>query len=422
MTSATSAPALPEHYFRHEFGRLVAALARRFGVHRVELCEDAVQTAMMKAVTAWPPQGVPADPGAWLYRVATNEVLGAMRRDRRVEALADTIAEQIVDEPAPPDVYLPKEVEDAVLRMLFICCDPSLTRESQLVFALKVICGFSVEEIALRLFQQPDAVYKRVQRARQTLSGQVSGLDTPPLGALQERRPAVLQLIYLLFNEGYSSAQPDRVLRHDVCGEAIRLAWTLRAHPIGDIPATDALLALMYLNVARFAARVDGDGGLLLLEEQDRARWDRALVQQGMACLARASQGSEMSSYHLEAGIAAEHCLAETFAETRWDEIVRMYDMLDQVAPSPIHSLNRAIAVAEWKGAAQGLTLLRTLAPPPWLADYYLWHATLGELSRRSGDLEAARSHLGRALTGAPTYAEQALLARRLTLCGPTPE
>ncbi len=183
------------------------------------------------------------------------------------------------------------------------------------------------------------------------------------------------------------------------------------------MPETDALLALMYLDAARFDARVDGAGGLLLLEEQDRARWDRELIQLGIAYLHRAARGDVFSRYHVEAGIAAEHCLAPTYAETRWDEIARLYELLDGIAPSPINTLNRSIAVAEWQGPAAGLALLESLKPPTWLLGYYLWDATLGELYRRSGERERARVHLTRALDAAPTHAEKALLRRRLDAC-----
>jgi len=406
--------ALPEHYFRHESGRLVSVLSRRFGVHRVELCEDAVQTALLRAVQSWPQQGMPDDKGAWLYRVALNEVLGALRRSRRTDASVED-AEDIAAEPGSDDVvYLENEVKDDQLRMLFVCANPEIPRESRIVFTLKILCGFSVEEIALRLFQSPEAVYKRVQRARAALRERIEDLETPPIAELANRLPAVLESLYLLFTEGYSSAQPDRVIRHELCEEAIRLGRLLDEHLVGAVPETAALLALMYLDAARFESRVDGAGGLLLLEEQDRSLWDRDLIQVGISYLHRSARGPVFTTYHAEAGIAAEHCLAPTYKETRWNEIARLYEMLDAVAPSPINTLNRAIAIAEWQGPDAGLALLEAVKPPPWLLGYYLWDATLGELYRRRGDRERATAHLTRALAAAPTNAEKALLQRRL--------
>ncbi len=420
MTDPTPAPALPDHYFRHEFGRLVSVLSRRFGLHRRELCEDAVQTALLRAVQSWSQQGPPDDKSAWLFRVAFNDVLGALRREKRAEVLED--AEEVAGEAGADEaVFLEHEVKDDLLRMLFICGDPAIPRESQIVFALKTLCGFSVDEIALRLFQRPDAIYKRLQRARATLREHIAEVDTPAIDALATRLLAVLQIIYLLFTEGYSSAQPDTVIRRELCEEAIRLGLLLVDHPAGAVPETDALLALMYLDAARFDARVDGAGGLLLLEEQDRSRWDRDLIHAGMSHLHRAARGEVFSRYHVEAGIAAEHCLAPSYAETRWDEIARLYEMLDRVAPSPINILNRAIAVAEWQGPAAGLALLESLKPPNWLLGYYLWDATLGELYRRRGDRERAHVHLTRALDAAPTHAEKALIRRRLDACAVSP-
>jgi RNA polymerase sigma-70 factor (ECF subfamily) len=412
-----SAPALPEHCFRHEFGRLVSVLSRRFGVHRVELCEDAVQTALLRAVQSWPQRGLPDDRSAWLYRVAMNEVLGALRRARRTDASSDGIEELAHEGSAEEGVFLEHEVRDDQLRMLFVCANPGIPRESQTVFALKVLCGFGVEEIALRLFQGREAIYKRLQRARAALRDCVAEPEPGDAEELASRLPAVLEILYLLFTEGYSSAQPDRLIRHELCEEAMRLGRLLEEHAVGAAPEVAALLALMYFDAARFDSRVDGAGGLLLLEQQDRSLWDRELIQTGMSYLQRAARGESFTRYHAEAAIAAEHCLAPTYKETRWNEIARLYQMLDGVFPSPINTLNRAIAIAEWQGPEAGLALIETLKPPSWLLGYYLWDATLGELYRRRGDRERATAHLTRALGSAPTDAEKALLRRRLEAC-----
>jgi RNA polymerase sigma factor (sigma-70 family) len=391
-------PELPDHWFRRELGRLVSVLSHRFGVHRLELCEDAAQNALLQASRSWS-SALPDNPGAWLYRVAHNYVLDELRREKRDERyLADAHAE-----------FAQQEVQDDVLRLLFVCADPVIPPESQLVLALKTLCGFSTQEIALRLFQSEEAVHKRLQRARTRLRehAEVQGIDA-------ERVPGVLHMLYLLFNEGYSSAQPDRLIRRELCDEALRLALMLREDPAGALPELDALVALMCFHAARFEARVDGWGGLLLLEEQDRSRWDRELVQRGLEHLIRSGRGDNLSRYHAEAGIAAEHCLSPSYAETNWEEIVRLYEVLERVAPSPLNVLNRAIALAEWKGADAGLAALEGFEAPSWLVDYYLWDATLGELYRRCGDRDRARVHTQRALAAAPTNPEKALLERRL--------
>jgi RNA polymerase sigma factor (sigma-70 family) len=389
---------LPEHWFRHEHGRLVSILSRRFGFHRMEVCEDAAQTALLRATQSWSSK-LPDDPGAWLYRVAHNQVLDELRRANRDERY---LAEVEVE-------YAEQEVQDDVLRLLFVCADPAILPESQLVLALKTLCGFSTGEIALRLFQSEDWVHKRLQRARARLREHA---EVQSLAA--ERVQSVLHMLYLLFNEGYSSAQPDRLIRRELCDDALRLALMLREDPVGALPETDALIALMCFHAARLVARVDGMGGLLLLEEQDRSRWDGELVQRGFAHLTRSAHGETVSRYHAEAGIAAEHCLAPSFAETNWEQIVRLYEVLERIAPSPLNLLNRAIALAEWKGPAAGLVALETVEVPSWLQGYYLWDAALGELYRRSGEREHALVHTNRALAAAPTNPEKALLDRRL--------
>jgi RNA polymerase sigma-70 factor (ECF subfamily) len=327
-------------------------------------------------------------------------VLDELRREKRDERY---LAEVRVD-------YAQQEVQDDVLRLLFVCADPAIPPESQLVLALKTLCGFSTEEIALRLFQSGDAVHKRLQRARARLRehAEFQGID-------QERVQSVLHMLYLLFNEGYSSAQPDRVIRRELCDEALRLALMLKEDPAGALPETDALVALMCFHAARFDARVDGTGGLLLLEEQDRSLWDRDLVQRGLAHLVQSARGETVTRYHAEAGVAAEHCLAPSYAETNWEEIVRLYEVLERIAPSPLNVLNRAIAIAEGKGPDVGLAAIETIDAPSWLLGYYLWDATLGELYRRCGDRDRALAHTRRALAAAPTNQEKALLERRLS-------
>jgi RNA polymerase sigma factor (sigma-70 family) len=402
-----TAPELPEHWFRRQHGRLVSILSRRFGHYRLEVCEDAAQTALLQATQAWG-GGLPDDPGAWLYRVAHNYVLDELRRAQRD---ARYLAEVEVD-------YAEQGVEDDVLRLLFVCADPAIPPESQLVLALKTLCGFSTEEIALRLFHSEDAVHKRLQRARARLREHAEVLALEP-----GRVPGVLHMLYLLFNEGYSSAQPDRVIRHELCDEAMRLALMLREDPAGALPETDALIALMCFHAARFATRVDGMGGLLLLEEQDRTVWNRELIRRGLAHLSESARGETFSRYHAEAGVAAEHCLAPSYGDTKWDVIVRLYELLERIAPSPLNVLNRAIALAEWQGPEAGLAALEGLEAPGWLLGYYLWDATYGELYRRLGDQKRALSHTRRALAAAPTNPEKALLERRLhAISGHQPE
>jgi RNA polymerase sigma-70 factor (ECF subfamily) len=261
-------------------------------------------------------------------------------------------------------------------------------------------------------------VNKRLGRARERLREDPAELEATPLAALASRLSSVHDVLYLIFNEGYLSAHAEQAIRRELCDEAIRLATLLAEHSVGANPETSALLALMHLHAARLAARQDGAGGLLLLEEQDRKLWDTERIQLGMEWLARAATGQAFSRYHAEAGIAAEHCLAPSFAETRWQEIVDLYSMLEHIAPSPLHTLNKAVAVAEWQGPMAGLAVLQDLAPPSWLAGSYLWDAVLSDLNRRAGNSAIAGQHRERALDSAPTDAVRDLLQRRLAPAG----
>jgi RNA polymerase sigma-70 factor (ECF subfamily) len=392
----------------------VAVLARRVGVRHLELVEDAVQSALVAALDAWADAGLPQDPGAWLYRVAYHRLIQDLRRTSGRRKLLEGAAVDDSGEADPPATFFADEIRDDLLRMLFLCGDEAIPWESRLVLALKTLCGFRTSEIALRLFTSEANVHKRLGRARDRLREIPPSVETPPLETLRDRLPAVQAVLYLLFNEGYLSAHAEHAIRRELCDEAVRLTTLLAEHPVGAVPESFALLALMHLHVARLGSRIDSMGGLLLLEEQDRSRWDREQIRQGMAWLQRSAAGEVFSRFHAEAGIAAEHCLAPSFEQTRWNEIAELYAMLERIAPSPLHTLNRAVAVAEAQGPEAGLGLLDGLAPPAWLSGSYLWDAVLGDLHRRAGHAEIARQHRERALDSAPTDAVRELLRRRL--------
>lgn len=410
-------PQLDEHFFRHEYGRLVALLSCRVGVQYTEDVEDAVQSALMTAIETWTVSKLPDNPPAWLFRVARNNLMGELRqRSGRRRILEKNGQEGFTALENEPEVFLAGEMQDDLLRMLFVCCDEAIPLESQLVFALKTLCGFNVPEIALRLLTSEANIYKRLGRAR-------SRLRELPLQAKEltdeqysPRLPAVHKILYLLFTEGHLSSHPEEAIRRELCSEAIRLATILAEHPVGQTPETFALLALMHLHAARMTARQDSSGGLLLLEEQNRTLWDQQEIQSGLKWLAKSAQGDVFSRYHAEAGIAAEHCLAPSFKETRWERVVECYELLERTAPSAIHTLNRAVAVAEWKEPATGLDLLKSCEPPTWLAKSYLWSAVLADLNRRCGNTSTAIRYRDTALATAPNPAVKELLHRRLQI------
>jgi RNA polymerase sigma-70 factor (ECF subfamily) len=388
---------------------------RRVGVRHIELVEDAVQHAMVAALAAWV-RGAPDEPTAWLYRVAYHKLVQDLRREHGRARILER-ANEGAPAGEPDTAFFAEEIPDDMLRMVFVCCHETIPWESQLVLALKTLCGFSTSEIALRLFTSEANVHKRLARARERLRQGAPEIEVPPLAALRARLGGVHGVLYLLFNEGYLSAHAEHAIRHELCDEAVRLTTLLAEHPVGAGPETFALLALMHLHAARLGSRVDATGGLLLLEEQDRTRWDLERMQTGMAWLQRSASGDTFSRFHAEAGIAAEHCLAPSFADTRWKEIADLYAMLERIAPSPLHTLNRAVAIAEWQGAAAGLAVIADLAPPSWLAGSYLWDAVLADLHRRAGHVEIARRHRDRAFESAPTDAVRDVLRRRLSSC-----
>lgn len=412
-------PPLVEHFFRHEYGRLVAKLSSRVGVEHVEDIEDAVQSALMAAIENWTIAGLPNNPSAWLFRVANNHLLGELRKHNRRRHLLQNEyhAEAFVESPESNQASESALVDDAyddLLQMLFACCDESIPVESQLVFALKTLCGFSVREIAIRLFTSEANVYKRLTRSRNRLRELQPRFGTLPSSEYSLRIASVHKVLYLIFTEGYLSSDPGNALRLELCDEAIRPTEVLANHAVGKFPETFALVALMHLQISRMSSRQDDAGGLLLLEEQDRRLWDHNRIRKGLEWLAKSAAGDTFSRYHAEAGIAAEHCLAPSFHETRWDKIEESYALLEQFTNSPLHRLNRAVALAEWQGPAIALDLLNGFEPPTWLAGSYLWAAVLSDLHRRSGNMASSRSYREVAYKSAPSQQVKQLLMRRL--------
>lgn len=406
-------PVIGDHFFRHEYARLVAMFTRRLGTQHWSAIEDAVQSALMAAVESWPLGEVPVEPGAWLYKVALNQLVGEFRKNARRGGTGLTHWQDFAPPGGAPSVRLGGELGDDLLNMLFVCCNPSIPSQSQLMLALKTLCGFGTKEIAERLFTSEANVYKRLARAKAQLRTE-NELDVVSNGELTRRLAAVQLVVYTLFTEGYLSSQAEGALRTDLCDEAIRLASWLATHPLTATPETYALLALMHLHAARTSARWDTSGGLLLLQEQERASWDSDRIAQGLTWLARSAEGEQFSRFHAEAGIAAEHCLAPTFAATRWDRIVACYELLDRTAPSALHTLNRAVAVAEWRGPTSGLAVLEGFDPPSWLVDSHQWSAVLADLHRRAGHTALASRYRAAALDQAPSAVIRKALARRL--------
>ena len=409
--------ALVEHFFRHEFGRLVALLTRSLGVRRLELVEDVVQSALLQALETWSRRGVPEDPAGWLYRTARNLAIDALRRERTHAHVLQLLAENAESGSAPLDAHFADEIGDEPLRLLFVCCHEAVPAESRVAIALRTLCGFSTAEIARGLLITEVNVQKRIERARLRLHELNVDFETPPSDQLAARLDGVLTVVYLLFSQGCHVTHGDTPVRRDLCAEARRLAGMLAAHSVGNVPAVHALLALMCFHASRFDARVAVDGGIILLQEQDRSAWNWSDIREGMTWLAKSAAGAELTRYHVEAGIAWEHCRAPTFADTDWLRMAELYDILERIAPSPLTTLNRAVAEAYLHGPQAGLDRLAAVPPTCVPARYPGWHTVVGELHFRLGRYADAEQAWQHALGLTTARADREFLLRRLSAC-----
>src|SRR5712691_8060184 len=350
---------LEDHLFRQEAGRVVATLTRIFGVHNLALAEDVVQDAFCRALEVWKFRGVPDNPSAWLMATAKNRALDVLRRERTARTFAPELTRLLDSEGTTVSVvqelFGANAIKDDQLRMMFSCCHPRLPEEAQVALMLHILCGFSVSEIASAFVSTRAAIEKRVSRAKKALATSKSLFDVANAIDFAARLPSVHRALYLLFNEGYHGASPESAVRAELCREAMRLVQVLLNHALAATPVTHALAALMWLHAARLPARVDAAGNLSSLFDQDRSRWDHELVIRGQEFLDLSAKGTALTEYHLEAGIAAFHGGARSVQDTRWGNIVSLYDTLMTIRPSPVVALNRAIAVAQLEGPGRGL-------------------------------------------------------------------
>jgi RNA polymerase sigma-70 factor (ECF subfamily) len=405
--------ALVDHLFRHEAGRMLAALARLFGLANLDLAEEVVQDAMVQALRQWPFRGIPTNPAAWLMQTARNKALDILRRrailrrqeydlDSRAAAFAEPAGDEIVDDQ---------------LSIIFACCHPALPPEARVALTLKSVGGFGVAEIVRAFLSQETTIAQRLVRAKRRLVDERIALEVPPPGELPGRLDSVLQVIYLLFNEGYAAYQGEDLVRKDLCAEAIRLASLLLARAETARPKVHALLALMLLQASRLPARQDAEGNLLLLAEQDRSLWDQQLIAEGFRHLERAAVGDELTEYHVQAAIAACHASAASYGATDWRQMLALYDQLLALAPSPVASLNRAVALAMIEGPEEGMAALDAIQHNPALRGYYLLPAMRADLLLRLGRREEAAKCYREALTSPCTEPERRFLLRQLARC-----
>lgn len=403
----------------------MALLVRRFGIEHIETIEDAVQWSMAQALEKWIHSEniqatVPANSSGWLYKSSYNRIISELRTvKRRNELLEKQVDNQIglaienSKHTERSELTLRGELKDSLLRMLFFACNSELPVESQLVFTLKTLCGFSTKEVAKRLFISEENAYKRFSRAKVILKELDKEFPETPYEQLKERLDLVHHILYLIFTEGYLSSHSEEAIRTELCEEALRLAQILLDSKVGDTPNSCALIALMYLQLARLDTRRKSCGALQLLEFQDRSQWNTELIARGLQFLQASTNSESISRYHIEAGIAADHCMAKSYDETRWEKIVDSYCLLEKLSYSPLHTLNRAIATAEWQGAKAGLDVLESAKMPGWLTKSYHWYAVMADLNIRSGNKKIGTEYMNLAFEASPTKEIEELLKQR---------
>ncbi len=408
---------LTEHVFRQQSGRIIAALTRIFGLDNIALAEDVAQDVFCRALEVWKLRGVPQNPSAWLMKAAKNRAIDLLRRERTARTLEPELRRHIESEwtmgAAVERVFSVETIADDQLRMMFSCCNPELSEETQVALTLHLLCGFTTREIAAAFLCKRATIEKRIARGKKLLAACKRLFDMAD-AELQTRLHAVHRALYLLFNEGYHSASATAAVRTELCQEALRLAELAAGNARVCTPATESLCALMLLHAARLRARVDANGNFVALKHQDRSLWDATMIARGNEYLDRSARGDELTEYHVEAAIASLHSSAGSEAETDWQQLLWLYDLLMRVHPSPVVALNRAIAIAQKNGPASGMEAILAIPASEQLARYPFFPAALGELELRAGHVERARRHFEAALAVARNPMERRFLEFRV--------
>lgn len=416
MTNAPQeSKALAEHFFRQEYAKMVSVITRYFGLDKVNMAEDVVQDTLVEAISNWEFKGIPENPEAWLYTVAKNKALNLLKRNKYLDQYKNQV--ETMDQSSVETIFSDERIADDQLRMMFACCHPAISQESQVSLMLKTLCGLSIGEIASAFLTSNDTINKRLVRARRTLKSEDVSFEMPDSTRLEGRLDTVLKTIFLLFNEGYSASKGNRLIKYELCLEAIRLTELIVNHKdFTKFSAPNALLSLMLLNASRFQARVDQEGHFVRMVHQDRSIWNQQLISRGLRHLQKINASQEIGLYHILATISAYHSTAKTYESTNWPAILKMYDALASFDKSPLVQLNRAIALAQVEGAKQAIRVLLALEKEV-PASYYLFHSTLADLYIETEDFNSAITRLKKALKHVRVDSEVEIIRKRIAVC-----
>ncbi len=395
---------------------MVAVLTKIFGTENLETAEDVIQQTFMDALQVWKLKGIPENPSAWLFRVAKNKAIDVIRKNKhslqydfndneRALLKSEYTLTSTMDH-----LWKEEMISDDMLRMMFACCHQDISQENQITLILKTLCGFSTAEIAKAFLTLEDTISKRLFRTKTFFRNQKIKLEIPSSHELKNRTDAVLNSIYLLFNEGYNSTHSDKLIRKDLIDEAKLLCKLLCDNPQTQQPETFALMALICFHSARSDSRLTTEGEIILLPYQDRKLWNWDLIREGNDYMNKAAVGNTVSTYHLEAAIAYEHCTAPTFEQTNWHQILNYYEMLCAISNSPITEMNRAVAIMQVQGAHEALQFLQNMADHKKLESYYLYHSLLGEIKTRLHNSNEAKQHFEKAMELTQSDVEKKML------------
>jgi RNA polymerase sigma factor (sigma-70 family) len=407
-----------DHLFRHESGKMISVLSKLLGLRNLETAQDIVQDSLLQAMNTWSFKGIPDNPSGWLYRVAKNKAIDFLRREKKFRDISPHYGYLLQSEytlaSTVNNLFLENEIQDSQLRMMFACCHPSIAEESQVALTLKTLCGLSVSEIAKAFLTNDETVAKRIYRAKEKIKAEKIEMDVPVDEEMIPRLDIVLKSLYLLFNEGYNSSYPDKLIREDLCEEAMRLCFLLTENKITDYPRVKALLSLMCFQASRLDTRLDDKGNIILLKQQDRKKWSRQLIKKGFDYLDAAAEPFEISTYNIEAAIASLHAASPSFEQTDWKSIYHLYEMLYQLQPNPVVAMNKAIASAY---AINKQNALNELQQIKGLEHHHLYYASIGEIYFEMQDKKEAKRFYQIALQLTSSGLEQQLLISKINNC-----